>query len=216
MLLRLTMQTHLDKRVVELWLLWIIPVVATIVSVAYWHKLPSYLGYLWAMPALFVFIVIGFAVNKLKLWSWRESILPRMQFLHRPFVYAAYTNLVFVTCGKLLQQPTTLISTLEATLCIGFVGMLTGFVHDLLCVEVGLYVIHIERFSARKHGTILALCRYGFYYFGTLGLLFGLMAKLGHYFLVESPTRSWLLVVFIILLCACAPFLIWLTRVKRR
>jgi hypothetical protein len=120
-------------------------------------------------------------------------------------------NLTCVVCGRLLTVETTTGTLVEAALTVGFVCMLTGYVHDLLCVDVDLYLVSGRRFSREEFGTFLVVTRYGFYYFGSLGLAMGLAAKAGHYYLVEAPGGiAWWLQGIIVGTTMCLPFLPWI------
>lgn len=75
-------------------------------------------------------------------------------------------------------------------------------------------------FFERGVRTFLVVTRYGFYYFGSIGLAMGLAAKAGHYYLVEAPGGiSWWLLGIIVGTTLCLPFLPWIFwrhTVKRR
>lgn len=129
-------------------------------------------------------------------------------------------SLTCVACGRVLTVDTTAWTMVETALTVGFVGMLTGYVHDLMFVDVDLYRVSGRRFSREEFGTFLVVTRYGFYYFGSIGLAMGLAAKAGHYYLVEAPggISCWLLGI-IVGTTLCLPFLPWIFwrhTVKRR
>jgi hypothetical protein len=98
----------------------------------------AYFGYLSVAPAVFAVLAVGIAASVMKLWRWQPSIFPQLLQIQRPLVYAAYFNLTFVLAGHLLTLPTTPATVIEATLVIGLIGMVTGVLHDIFGVDVGL------------------------------------------------------------------------------
>ena len=201
------------KRNVEILMLWVLPSMAFAFGFFYWlaHHRLSYFGYLSLLPAIFSMLVVGLAAGPLGLWRWNNEIFPRIVFLHRPWVWTSYFHLVFISAGRLLFLPTNLGTLVESTLIIGFIGMLVGVAHDLFCVDAGIYQISGYRFDREKHGTILVVSRYAFYFFGFVGMAMGLAAKAGYYFLYESPSpHSWLTLGFAGGILVSLPFLAWI------
>ena len=195
---------------IELVILWMIPVISTIVSVIYWRHAPAYLAYLWLISVTCVFIVVGVGISYFHFWEWRTSIMPRFVFLHRLFAYAAYANLFFVIVGTVLVRATTVWSVLEAALLVGIISMIVGVVQEYICVDADIYVIHASVFSKTNDGIMKLVSSYAYYYFALLGLVMGAGAKVGHWYLVESPQGlHWIFTGIIVGCIASAPFLIW-------
>lgn len=202
------------KRNVEIILHWVIPGIVLAVSSFYWWRKDQliYFGYLSLFPIIFILLTINLAAGPLKFWKWHTSIFPKLHFIVRPLVYTAYYHLVFVLCSYLLLLPTTIATLLETSLVIGLVGMLMGFVHDIFGIDSGLYQISGSRFDKEKHGTVLVVSRYAFFFFGSVSILFGLVAKGGYYFLYERPLEqfSWMTLGFLSGAVVSIPFILWL------
>ncbi len=201
-----------NKRAIETLILWVIPACALLISFFYWRHAGrvAYFGYLFLAPVVFAALAVGVAAGPMKLWRWQPSIAPRILFIHRPVVYAAYFVLISVLTGRLLVLPTTVGTAIEATLVSGLIGTMVGVLHDIFGVDVGLYRISGHRFDRDVHGAIVVVARYGFYFFGFIGLTLGFLAKAAHYFLYESPEpRSWIAVGILFGFFASVPILLW-------
>ena len=206
-------ESALRKKDIEILILWIIPALVVPISYFYWMlqgKL-AYLGYLWVVPTVFTAIFVGIAAGRFGLWRWNNTIFCGAIWIHRPLVYAAYFNLVFLLTGRLLVLPTTISTLIEGGLVIGIVGMVVGVLHDLFGVEVGLYKQKGSRFDREKYGTVLVLSRYAFYFFGSISVAVGMAAKVGHYYLYESSVGylNWFLLGVLAGTAITPPFLAW-------
>lgn len=194
-------------------ILWIIPSIALLIGFLYWAAQDRlvYFGYLCIAPAVFAAIAVTIATQVFKLWQWHTSILPQILQVQRPLVYTAYFNLTFVLAGRLLTMPTTPATVIESTLVIEFISMVIGFIHDIFGVDVGLYKIRGRHFDREKYGTIMVVSRYGFYFFGTVGLLLGCAAKIGYYYLYESQSNRypWWILGLLAGVTASFPILLW-------
>src|SRR3989344_4744686 len=203
------MMTARKSLMIELVILWIIPILSTIVSLVYWRHAPTYLAYLWLASTTCIFIVVGLGISYFHFWEWRTAILPRWVFIHRLFAYTVYANLFFVIAGKALVQETTAWSVLEAALLVGLISMIVGVVQEYLCVGVDIYIIHACSYSKAKDGVMKIVSCYAYYYFALLGLLMGCVAKVGHWYIIESAARPhWIFFAVIIGGIASIPFLI--------
>lgn len=201
------------KNKIEIVILWIIPIFNFLISFFYWsnRNYLSYFGFLILAPATFAAVAVGIAAGPLKLWQWNTSIFPRVLFIQRPLVYAAYLNLVFVFGGRLLTLPTTTSTLVESAFTIGIIGMMVGVLHDIFGVDVGLYKISGKRFDTEQFGTILVVSRYGFFFFGSISIFLGVAAKAGYYFIYENPISpfSWPILGFSAGMIASLPILFW-------
>lgn len=201
-----------EKKDVELLFVWIIPSILAVIGVLYWAwqgKL-AYLAYLYVMSIVFIGIFVNVATDYLNIWRWKVTFLPRLKWLYRPVVYAIYGNLMYLLGAHLLQAETTLMTVLESGLVIGFVGMMLGVLFDLYTLDVGFISVTHPRFSVQKYGTILALTRYAWKFFGQLSIAVGLAAKVGHYYMYETAAAPmhWLPLGVVAGTVIAAPFVV--------
>lgn len=195
---------------VELVILWIIPILSAVVSVAYWQYSPAYLAYLWLMSATCILVVVGIGISYFHFWEWRTAIFPRFVFFHRLFAYTAYANIFFVIAGKTLVQVTTAVTILESAMIVGLISMVVGVVQEYICVDADIYIIHASVFSKVKDGVMKLVSSYAYYYFALLGLVMGASAKIGYWYIVESSHQLHGVFISVVIgAIASIPFLIW-------
>jgi len=202
-----------EKKDVELLFVWIIPSVILLTSFCYWYlqgKL-AYFGFLYAVPLTFAAIFVNIATDYLNVWRWKVTFFPRLRLLYRPVVYAIYYNLTFMLGAHLLTARTTAITVLESALVIGFIGMMVGALFDLFTLDVGFIYCTKPQFDIEKYGTILALTRYAFRFFGAIALAGGVAAKIGHYYLYETQSvqMHWLPLGVLAGAAISPPFIVW-------
>jgi hypothetical protein len=167
------------------WMLKLFPVFFTLLSSLYWlvyRGLPLvFFCYLLFIPATFALIVVVLA-GKLRLWQWSDSIWAPVA------VWCGYGSLYFLLIGRIITEGTQVFSLLECALSGAFVWGSIATLFDVFAMDAGLITV-FNRAHYKKLGTITSVGSYGFYFFGCYGLISGLLAKFGYFFLVESPAQ---------------------------
>ncbi len=201
-----------QKRKVELLFVWIIPSIVLVASFCYWYlqgKLELF-GYLFVAPVVLAAVFVNIATDHLNLWRWNTTFFSNWRWLYRPVVYSLYFNLMYLLGAYLLMAPTTLWTLVESFVAMGLIGMMIGVLFDLFTLDVGFIAVTRPRFNLARYGTILALTRYAFLFFGSLGAAGGVAGKLGHYYLYEQPASiGWLPLAVVAGVAMSPPFIVW-------
>lgn len=137
----------------------------------------SYLCFLIFISLVFSASVVTLARRR-KLWSWNEP------FWVPPLVWAGYTMICFSIIGRILILPTDFGSVTESAAAGFLIWTTWGVLFDILAMEAGVFTI-FNRAYFKKLGTIASAKSYGFYFFGSFGLISTLIAKIGYRLLIE-------------------------------
>ena len=175
------------KLIIEIIMLWLMPL-TLIASYAQWQLiLPGQESVIWyhlLVPAIAMTLLVGLGAGVLKMW-WFEVIFSVNKVPPQiGFIYAAVLQLVFLVNVNTLVA-TSSWSFLLYPLATALLGMLCGVVYDLVVVHFG--ILHLRNRSLGKHaGTFKVVSSYGFFFFGTVGLLAGISSKVGYYLIQNS------------------------------
>lgn len=189
--------------------LYYLPLTTASALFLYWIlylKVPIiFIVYCLAVPALFGLLAVGICSDKMKFWTYNvpDRLKIRGSSSHLMGLwYISTLNFTLFLLGESLFTETVLASTLKFTFAFAVVYCLIGTFLDILNVECNLLIVR-NRAAKKNLGTVRTVFSYGPYYFGFLGLLFGIICKLGHYVLVERGLSTYLfpsiLIGFVIL-----------------
>lgn len=197
-------------------LLWLIPSLLVAVHFLYWPLVRgtsvAFPVFVNAIPFLFGLLMVGTTTRIWRLWSWT------IRLPHVCFLWAAYTTLGPLVLSDTISLPFSVMGVIKMSVLTGFISAVTGTVIDTISMDERLLTVH-SRVAALGVGTVKTVISYSFLFFGTFGLVFGAITKVGHYYLVElgDTSRIWLLTV-LVTLPFCAVFLAYfaLTSTPRR
>lgn len=184
--------------------LWGVPLGTFLATWFYWTVVQAagfaFPFYLLSVPFLFAMVVIRTATGRLHLWSWR------MPMLHLALLWSTYTALGILILGDTIAQPLSTIGLIKSAALCALLSSGIGTLIDFVGVDLGLLDLH---HVSMERGTIKAVLSYSFKFFGIFGGIFGVIAKAGHFVLVELGATRWLP---LLLLCAslllCLPFMV--------
>ena len=178
--------------------LYYLPITTAAALFLYWYvyfKVPAnFIIYCIAVPALFGAFAIGICSDKMKFWTYNvpDRLKIRGSSSHLMGLwYVSTLNFTLLLLSEALFAKTDMFSTLTFSLAFAVVYCLMGTFLDLLNVECNLLIVR-NRAARENLGTVRTVFSYGPYYFGILGLLFGVVSKIGYYVLVERELRSYL------------------------
>lgn len=213
-----------SSKKVDLLLLWLIPVASLIATAFYWHEIKGvgsyFIAFSFLLPAIFGYGIVGLATGPWKLWAWKTpysikgTILPQIGVL-----WSGYLNLSLLIISDSLLAPMhglDPIAILKVALFAGIINLSICTNFDMICLNAGLLEVYAVRSKYRKQGLVGILQSYVVATFGGTGLIFGALAKIGHYYLVEQGRIDlfWALLVGSATVF-CLPFFIHLLRGAR-
>lgn len=173
-------------------LLWVIPLVLTTAHFLYWPLVRgtslAFPAFVAAVPFLFGMIMVGTTTRRWHLWSWT------IPMAHVSFLWSAYGMLGPLVLTDTISLPFSVLGAVKMSALTGFLGAVTGTVIDTVSMDEGLLTVHAR---PAGWGTVKIVTSYSFAFFGSFGVFFGLLTKVGHYYLVElgETSRVWLLTV---------------------
>ena len=199
----------MDPKRVERSMLWLIPLGSILISLLHWLVQPSasalFIGYLLSIPIVFSLTVVNLA-GRFQIWVWTKPLA------QATLVNAGYALLLFFLISPWIERDTDMATTLQTGLAGGIIFMAIGTLNDIVGLENKIFTVY-NRAHFKKQGAIASALSYGFYYFGFLGFFYALLAKLGHYFLIElQPAR--IPFIPISLGVFVAPFVLWLSWLR--
>ncbi len=178
--------------------LYYLPVTTAALLFFYWFlylRVPAnFIVYCLAVPALFGAVAIGICSDKMKFWTYNvpDRLKIRGSSAHLMALwYVSTLNFTLLLLSESLFAETNVVSTLRFSIAFSVIYCLMGTFLDLLNVECDLLIVR-NRAARKNLGTVRTVFSYGPYYFGTLGLLFGVVSKIGHYVIVEKGLSSYL------------------------
>jgi hypothetical protein len=194
--------------------LYYLPLITAAVLFFYWFlylKVPAnFIVYCLAVPALFGAFAIGICSDKMQFWTYNvpDRLKIRGSSAHLMALwYVSTLNFALLFLSESLFAKTNVVSTLRFSLAFAVVYCLMGTFLDLLNVECNLLIVR-NRAARKNLGTVRTVFSYGPYYFGTLGLLFGVVSKTGYYVIVEKGLSSYLFpLIFIGFAALSIPFI---------
>ena len=207
------------KIITEIIMLWLLPL-TLIISYAQWQSiLPNQEPVIWyhlVVPAIAMTLLVSLGAGVLKMWRFEmffgiNGVPPQIGI-----VYAAVLQLVFLVNIDMLTA-ISWTSFLIYPLATALLGMLGGVAYDLIVVHFG--ILQVGKRSLREHaGTFKIVASYGFYFFGTVGLLAGISSKIGYY-LIQNSVLSIVLVYAVgclIIFLPIAAYLVMKFQVRSR
>ena len=178
--------------------LYYLPLTTAAVLFFYWYlslRIPAtFIVYCLAVPALFGAVAIGICSDKMKFWTYNvpDRLKIRGSSAHLMALwYVSTLNFALLLLSESLFSKTKVVSTLRFSLAFAVVYCLMGTFLDLLNVECNLLIVR-NRAARKNLGTVRTVFSYGPYYFGALGLLFGVVCKIGYYVILEKGLSSYL------------------------
>jgi hypothetical protein len=140
------------------------------------------------IPVIFALAAIRIIVGPLGLWTWKMSML------HLAFLWSTYSALGILIVSDTIAAPFTLTSVVKAALFCGVLGGLIGTLIDIVGIDQGLLELH---YCTMDRGMVNTVLSYSFKFFGAFSAIYGILAKVGHYVLVERAAPQWLPVLIL-------------------
>ncbi|HKS08742.1 MAG TPA: hypothetical protein VJS13_04295 [Pyrinomonadaceae bacterium] len=140
------------------------------------------------IPVIFAFAAIRIIVGPLGLWTWRMSML------HLSFLWSTYSALGILIVSDSIAAPFTLTSVIKTAIFCGILGGLIGTLIDIVGIDQGLLELH---YCTMERGNVNTVLSYSFKFFGAFSAIYGILAKVGHYVLVERSLPQWLPVLIL-------------------
>jgi len=144
--------------------------------------------YLLVIPFLFALAAIRTITGPLRLWTWK------MPMLHLAFLWSTYSAMGLLIVSDSIAAPFTLTSVIKSVFLCALVGGLIGTLIDIVGIDLGLLQLH---YRSMDHGTVNTVLSYSFKFFGIFSAIYGVLAKVGHYILVELSAPQWLPVLIL-------------------
>lgn len=170
------MRNGISKSKTEWIVLWIIPALAIMLGAYFWltiQKQTDYFLFLFLFPMMFSFMLPSVSMRVFKFWKWK------INDLHLALVWAGYVQLtVFVTAGLVTSEPNVfnlLHHTFSFAVCLCAFCVLV----DVSCLHDGLLEVY-NRAHFKNLGTVNSVNSYAYFFFMVIGILFGMVTKLGY------------------------------------
>ena len=144
--------------------------------------------FLLIIPFLFALAAIRTITGPLRLWTWN------MPMLHLAFLWSTYSAMGLLIVSDTITAPFTLTSVIKAVVLCALVGGLVGSLVDIVGIDQGLLELH---YMSMDRGTVNTVFSYSFKFFGIFSAIYGTLAKVGHYILVELNAPQWLPVLIL-------------------
>lgn len=157
--------------------------------------------FLLVIPFIFAVAAIRILVGPLRLWTWHISLL------HLAFLWSTYAALGLLIVSGTIAEPFTLTSVIKSALFCALLGGLVGSLIDIVGIDRGLLVLH---YTAMEQGMVNTVLSYSFKFFGAFSAIYAILAKVGHYILVERAAPQWLPVLILgASAMLCLPFMVY-------
>lgn len=184
--------------------LWGFPISAFVATLIYWPVVQreglAFPVLVLSVPFLFAIVVIRTTTVTLRLWSWQ------MPMIQLAFLWSTYSALGILILGDTIAAPLSLLAVTKSTVFCALLGGGIGTLVDIVGIDQGLLTLH---YCSRHQGTVETVLSYSFTFFGIFSAIFGVLAMVGHFILVELGATRWLPALII---CASAllslPFLV--------
>jgi len=167
--------------------LWGFPLAAFAATWLYWPLVQgtgvAFPLYLLAVPFIFALVAIRTTTRLLRLWTWR------MPLFHLAFLWASYPALGILLLSDSVTDPFSWATLVKTVVFSALAGAGIGTLVDVVGMDEDLLEVHHVQ---QNLGTVKTVFLYSFRFFGIFGALYGALAKLGHYFLVEQGATRWL------------------------
>lgn len=144
--------------------------------------------FLLVIPFLFALAAIRTITGPLRLWTWN------MPMLHLAFLWSTYSAMGILIVCDTIAAPFTLTSVIKTVLLCALIGGLIGSLVDIVGIDQGLLELH---YMTMDRGTVNSVFSYSFKFFGIFSAIYGALAKVGHYILVELSAPHWLPVLIL-------------------
>ena len=144
--------------------------------------------FLLVIPFLFALAAIRTITGPLRLWTWN------MPMLHLAFLWSTYSSMGLLIVSDTIAAPFTVTSVIKAVLLCALVGGLVGTLIDIVGIDQGLLELH---YTTMDRGAVNTVLSYSFKFFGIFSAIYGILAKVGHYILVELNAPQWLPVLIL-------------------
>lgn len=149
----------------------------------------------WAFPLYFLTIPFVFALaavrlmtGPLRLWAWKMP-LPQLAFL-----WSTYCALGLLLVSDTVAAPFTLTSVIKAALFCALIGGLIGTLIDIVGIDLGMLELY---YCSMDRGPVNTVLSYSFKFFGAFSAIYGILAKVGYFVLVERSGTQWLPVMIL-------------------
>lgn len=144
--------------------------------------------FILVIPIIFALAAIRVIVGPLGLWTWKMSML------HLAFLWSTYSALGILIVSDSIAAPFTLMSVIKTAIFCGILGGLIGTLIDIVGIDQGLLELH---YTTMDRGMVNTVLSYSFKFFGAFSAIYGILAKVGHYVLVELSLPQWLPVLIL-------------------
>jgi len=144
--------------------------------------------FILVIPVIFAFAAIRVIVGPLGLWTWKMSML------HLAFLWSTYSAMGILIVSDTIAAPFTLTSVIKCAIACALIGGLIGTLIDIVGIDQGLLELH---YTTMDRGMVNTVLSYSFKFFGAFSAIYGLLAKVGHYVLVERSSPQWLPVLIL-------------------
>lgn len=144
--------------------------------------------YVLIIPFVFAVAAIRTFMGPLGLWTWKIPLL------HLAFLWSTYCALGILIVSDTIAAPFTLTSLIKTVLLCTLLGGLIGTLIDIVGIDLGLLELH---YCSMDHGPVNTVLSYSFKFFGSFSAIYGILAKVGHYILVERAAPQWLPVLIL-------------------
>ena len=168
------------------------PIGTFVITWVYWpfvqgsgFALPTFL---LVIPFVFAFAAIRIIMGPLGMWTWHMSLL------HLAFLWSTYSALGILIVSDTIVAPFTLMSVIKAAAFCGFLGGLIGTLIDIVGFDQELLELH---YTSMDRGMVNTVLSYSFKFFGAFSAIYGILAKVAHYVLVERSSPQWLPVLIL-------------------
>jgi len=152
--------------------------------------------FLLVIPFLFAVTAIRAITGSVLSWAWK------MPMLHLAFLWSTYSAMGLLIVSDTIAAPFTLTSIIKCALACALIGGLIGTLIDIVGIDQGLLELH---YCSMERGTVNTVLSYSFKFFGSFSAIYGILAKVAHYILVDLSAPQWLPVL---ILGACALLII--------
>lgn len=144
--------------------------------------------FLLVIPVIFALAAIRIIVGPLGLWTWKMS-LP-----HLAFLWSTYSAMGILIVSDTIAAPFTLTSVMKTAIVCALIGGLIGTLIDIVGIDQGLLELH---YCSMDRGAVNTVLSYSFKFFGAFSAIYGILAKVGHYVLIERAAPQWLPVLIL-------------------
>jgi hypothetical protein len=149
-----------------------------------------------SIPVLFAYIIPGLGTNWLRLWEFNTRLRLGKFRPHHGFVFGAATGLIALVCIAGPAEPFSVMELFRAAFILGSVLAFWNWLYDMAAIKAGFIMVYNNPYAENRGPEAIA-ADYAPVLFGAFGVCYGVVIRLGQYYLLETNQWNYYWLLFV-------------------